>query len=351
MISVNKAILMCGSWLFFLAAQAGAQQSYLPAGTFWSDSGDQEARAEEAYQKGTRALDEQQWNAALEAFNEVVKLKSSRIDAALYWTAYAQSKLRQYAAALQTLENLRKTYAGSRWLNDAKALELEARQASGQAVTPESQPDEDLKLMALNGLQNSDPERAIPLLEKFLSGNNSRRLKERALFVLAQSDSQQARDLLLRIAQGKTNPDLQMKALNYLGLFGGKASKQALADIYASSTDNAVRKQILRSFMVGGDKDRLLAAAKGEKTPELRAEAVRQLGVLGATDSLAQLYQTETATDIKETILHALMVGGGSDKLIELARGEKDPKLRISAIHMLGVMSSQKTSDTLVSIY
>ena len=354
--NTNRAISICGAWFLCLAFQAKAQtlraqQPYLPGGFFWNSSGDQDSRAEDFYQKGTKALDERRYERAIEAFGELVRLKGSRTDGALYWKAFAQNKQGQRTDALATIETLRKDFPGSRWLDEAKVLELEIRQASGQAVAPESEADEDLKLMALNSLQNTDPERAIPLLEKFLKGNNPPKLKERALFVLAQSGSPQARDMLAQVARGDGNPDLQMKALNYLGLFGGKASRQVLADIYASSTDNNVKRQILRSFMVGGDKDRLLAAAREEKVPELRREAIRQLGVLGARDALAELYQTETSTETKETMLHALMVGGGADKLIELARNEKDPKLRAAGIRMLGVMGSQKTADALVSMY
>jgi len=354
--AIKKTTMICGAWFLCLAFQAKAQtlraqQPYLPAGFLWSGSGDQDSRAEDAYQKGTKALDERRYDKAIEAFSEVARLKGSRTDGALYWKAFAQNKQGQRTEALATIDALRKEFPGSRWLNEAKVLELEIRQASGQAVAPESEADEDLKLMAINSLQNSDPERALPMLEKLLKGNQSPKLKERALFVLAQSGSSQAREVLAQIARGNASPDLQMKALNYLGLFGGKASRQVLADIYASSTDNNVKRQILRSFMVGGDKDRLLAAAKEEKVPELRREAIRQLGVLGARDALAELYQSETTTETKETILHALMVGGGADRLIELARNEKDPKLRTAAIHMLGVMGSQKTADALMSMY
>ena len=75
-----------------------------------------------------------------------------------------------------------------------------------------------MKLLALNSLANSDPERTVPMLEKLLKSGNSARLKERALFVLAQSRSQKARDLMAQIARGNYNPDLQLKAVEYLGV-------------------------------------------------------------------------------------------------------------------------------------
>ena len=99
----------------------------------------------------------------------------------------------------------------SRWLNDARALEIAMRQRAGQPVSPEQQADEDLKLLAIQGLQQMDPEQGVPMLERVLQGNQSPRLKERALFVLAQSDSPSAQQVLTGVASGNSNPDLQRK--------------------------------------------------------------------------------------------------------------------------------------------
>jgi hypothetical protein len=52
-----------------------------------------------------------------------------------------------------------------------------------------------------------------------------------------------------------------------------------------------IKRQIYRSFIVAGDKARVLAAANTEKVPELRQEAVRQLSAMGAKDELWQIYQ------------------------------------------------------------
>ena len=110
-----------------------------------------------------------------------------------------------------------KRFADSRWLKDAKALEVEVRQASGQAVSPDAQNDEELKLLALRGIMQSDPERALPMIEKVLAGNGSVKLRENALFVLSQSRTPKAREIIAGIAKGGANPDLQLRAVRYLG--------------------------------------------------------------------------------------------------------------------------------------
>jgi HEAT repeat protein len=309
------------------------------------------SKEEEAYDRGTNALDEEHWDRAIEAFDFVVRMAGRKADAGLYWKAYALNKAGRAADALATIAQLRKAAPQSKWLNDARALEMEIRQRSGQRTSPETEGDEDLKLMALNGLLNTDSERALPLLEKFLTGSgNSSKLRERALFVLSQSDSPRAREIVVRIARGQQSPDLQDTAIRYLGLFGGDASKQALADLYASSSDISVKKAVLQSFMVSGEKARVLAAARGEKSEELRKSAIHLLGVMGAQPELWEMYQAEPSVEVKKSILHAMFVGGGSERLTEVARTEKDPELRKAAIHSLGVMGD-KTGPVLLSIY
>jgi HEAT repeat protein len=308
-------------------------------------------REEELYESGTGALDEGQWDRAIESFDRVASAGGRRADAALYWKAYALNKSGQRPPALAALEALRKAYPQSRWLKEAQALELEVRQGAGQAPPPENQPDEDLKLMALNSLLATDAERAVPMLEKLLAGNPSPRLRERALFVLCQTGSPKAREIVVRIARGQSNPELQRKAIQFLGLFGGPESRQVLSEIYSSTPDTGVKRAILRGFMVAGEKGRLLTAARSEASPELRREAIRQLGVMGAQAELWEMYRSDGAGDVKKEILRAFSVGGGSDKLMELGRSEKDPGLRREAIRGLGIMGGEKTGGFLVSLY
>ena len=124
-----------------------------------------------------------------------------------------------------------------------------------------------------------------------------------------------------------------------------------LAQIYESSTDVDVKRRILRSFAVSGDRARVLAAATSETSPELRSEAVQQLGVMGAHDELWQLYQKESSLDVKKQILQAMFVGGNATRLIELANTESNADLQRAAIRNLGLMGSTRTGEALVALY
>jgi HEAT repeat protein len=309
-------------------------------------------RLEELYNDAQEQIDDGQWDQAVRTLDQLARAKpGTKADAALYWKAYALNKRGQRAEALATLAELKKAYPQSAWLGDAKALEVEMH--GGTAASrggTEELGDEETKLLVINSLMQSDPERALPVLEKLLATSTSPRIRERALFVLCQSDSPQAREIVSKVARGG-RPDLQQKAIKYLGLFGGAESRQALSDIYAASSDVGIKRSILQAFMVSGEKGRLLQAAKSEPVPELRRAAIEQLGVMGAHAELAQLYASETAPELRRALIQAFFVGGDFDRMAELARTERDPELRKTAIRNLGLMGGPRAGEVLVSLY
>jgi hypothetical protein len=308
-------------------------------------------RLDELYSEGREALDEDRYDRAAEKFSELATLSGAQTDAALYWKAYAENKLGKRDSSLTTIADLKKRFPQSRWIKDAGALEIEVKQSTGQPPHPESQPEDELKLLAIQGLMNSDPERAMPLLEKVLNGTGTPKEKSKALFVLAQNGSAQSREILARIARGQSNPDLQRKAVEYLGMFGGQQSRQTLAEIYASTSDPSVKRAIIRSYMISGDKEHLFAAAKSEKDASLRADAIRQLGLVHAPEELRQLYAAETSPEVKKDILQAFFLSGDAKFLAEAAQSEKDPEIRRTAIRNLGLVGSEEAKQALPAIY
>ena len=308
-------------------------------------------RLQELYEDGREDLDEDRYDRAVEKFRQLADMNGPQTDAALYWKAYAENRLGKRDTALTTIADFKRRFSQSRWEKDVRALEIEVKQSTGQPVKPADQSDEELKMLAIQGLMSSDPERTLPLLEKVINGSGSPKEKSKALFVLAQSGSAQAREILGRIARGQTNPDLQRKAVEYLGLFGGSEARKTLAEVYASSSDASVKHAILRSYMIGGDHERLFAAAKSEKDESLRREAIRQLGLVHGTSELEQLYQAESSTDLRREILQAFFLAGDSGRLVKAAQGEKDADLRRAAIRTLGLIHSDDSGKALQEIY
>jgi HEAT repeats len=337
------------SVLFIALAAPLVGQGFLPEAQ--SFQAREAGRGDADYQKGLSDLDAHEWEKAVSAFDASASRKGSATDAALYWKAYAQNRAGERQESLATIGRLRQLYPGSRWLNDAQALEVEVRAQNGTPANPSAEPDEDLKLMALNSLMTSNSDQALPILKNLLAGPSSDKLKERAMFVLVQNPSPEARKLLSDTARGSTNPALQMKAIRYMGMMGGDDSRKELASIYGSAANEQVKRAILKSFMVSGSKGTLFDLAKSEKDPALRKEAIKQLALTGGQDELWQLYQSEKDTENKKAILQSMFLTGNSSKLADLAKTEKDPALRVAAIKSLGLMGGSGRSDVLVSIY
>ena len=305
---------------------------------------------DQAYRRGLNAIAERQYERAVEYLNSAAQRKGDKSDGALYWKAYALNKLGKRDEALAALDEMRKAAPSSRYLNDAKALELQVRQSSGQPVSPESESDEDLKLYALSSLSRTEPERVIPVVARILDSASSLRLKERALYVLAQTRSAQALPTVAKLAKGGGTPDLQRKAVEYLGVFESPEVGQTLSEIYTSTSDQDIKRAVLHSYMRGKDKTRLLAAARGESNEELKREAVQALAASGATDEVWSLYQ-DSSGEARVNVLRAIGTRAGAEKLTEIARSDKDPRLRSLAVQYLGRMRTSQTLEALLGFY
>jgi hypothetical protein len=317
------------------------------------DAGAPESPQDRSYAEGTDALDARKWEKAAHAFDEAVKQGGARTDAALYWKAYAEQKLGHRAESAAAIGDLRKRFPQSRWLKDAAALELEGKRSPERAAAAEGESDEELKLIAIGSLAGSDPERAIPLLEKVLAGSGTPEMKERALFVLTQISAPRAREIVAEIARGRRVPELQEEAIRVLGTMGrgrGAGNGALLQEIFESARDADVKEAVLNAWMVSGEKAPVLAAARGEKQTEVRQRAVELLGVMNARAELWELYQAEPSKSVKESVLEALSVAGDAERLGEIAKSEKLRELKVAAIEKLGVVG-RKTEPTLVAIY
>jgi len=221
-----------------------------------------------------------------------------------------------------------------------------AQQSSGNVS------DDELKMMALDGLRGADASVAVPQLQRVLAGNGSDNLKKRALSILAHEDTPQAREAVATFARSQTNPALQAEAIRQLGVTGNPDAMKTLSDIYAASTDPSIKKSILRAFMTAGDKQHLLSAAQTEKDPGVRIEAIRLLGAMGSRDALVQLYKNEASDDGKIQILRGLMTSESRDAISQIAMTEASAEVRKAAIRDMGSMGrGTQTGAELVSLY
>ena len=270
-----------------------------------------------AYTAGTHALNDNRWSDAVAAFDQVVSAKSHRADAALYWKAYALTRLGKPDLANATCLQLHTQFEASRWNRDCAALHLtEANPSAAPGANRHAQNDypyqnyyyyqyqtdgkdtsqkdsnAELKMLALNSLLHRDPAQAIPLLRNILTGDQPDSLKKHALFVLAQGRSPEADALMHDLVLGKMGPNLQLQGIQASGVYEGRRSGEPLAEVYRTSSDPKVKRAVISALFVAGDDQHLVDLARAEKDLELKRVIVSQLALMNgkaASDYMLEL--------------------------------------------------------------
>src|SRR5438874_13318639 len=82
------------------------------------------AAANTMFSGGRDLIDDAQWAKAEEKFAEYMSAypKEKNLDAAMYWMAYSQYKLRKFDQSKQTIDKLLKAYDKTAWKDDAELL-------------------------------------------------------------------------------------------------------------------------------------------------------------------------------------------------------------------------------------
>jgi HEAT repeat protein len=305
------------------------------------------------YESGKNYLNRRQYDQAIVRFDRVIAAKRDNVDGSLYWKSFAQFKLGKSDDALATIALLRKDYPQSPYNSDAKVLEADVRKRAGQAMDPADATNEEIKLLAIQGLMNSDPTRAVPLLEGVLNSTNSLPLKRQALYMLALSKDPKARQILLNYAKGAGNPDLQLEAIRYLAANRDKQTTSTdLMQIYSATQSTDVKLAVIRALQSTGANMALTNIVSSNSNPVI----VRQQALSGLTgqvnpDELWSLYQKETNKELKLQMIGVFGSMDAVDHLNRIVTNEKDPEIRRRAVRSLGNRKAEKTGQMLVNMY
>lgn len=303
------------------------------------------------YWDGQASLKKGDWNAALKHFQDLEKLLRQKepqsADAALYWEAYTLVQAKRTTEAKTAIDRLHREFPQSRWSKDADSLVRESRPAVTKEDTDTS--DEELADIAVEGLMNAPPDRALPLLKKVLQSQHSQKTKKRALFVLSQLGTDAALDVVIDTAKTSSDPELRAEAIRMLGVSGEDRAINRLREIYAASKDAHEKRQIIEAWLVADRKDLVLASAKNEPDPTVRKKAIETLGAMDGSDELKQIFDVTQDADNRREIVQALGVAGNTGALTQIAGDAKLPEdIRVDALQSLGVAGAD---DKLVQLY
>ena len=249
------------------------------------------------YQQARSYIDNNQYDRALNPLDRVIAAKAERADAAMYWKSYTFYKLARRDEAVATVNQLAKEFPQSPWVRDARALEVEIKQSAGQPVGADAADDE-IKLLAMQGLMRTDPEAALPVIEKVLAGGANVRTKERALYVLSQNRSDRARAVIAGVARGNANPDLQRTAIRLLAQSNSPESIAVLSSLYRPEQSIEIRRTIINSLGQNHNNaaanNALITIYRAERDSELRAQIVRHLSDCRSAECKAFLTEVIT---------------------------------------------------------
>ncbi|MFL6255785.1 MAG: HEAT repeat domain-containing protein [Pyrinomonadaceae bacterium] len=344
------------------AALASAQPKELLSRFVQSDND----AAMRAFRQGQSFVDAQQWERAVSTFDRFVVQypKDKNVDAALYWLAYAHNRQGDPGAAEEPLKRLLQSYPTSRWAEDAKALRLEVTAKLGKPITAvdESDPNVELKIIALKTLCENDRVGCSARVNDVLRTSNSPRLKEAAIILLGRYGGTEAVPALIQMSRNEPDEKLRMRAITALGSTNDDRALDVLREIamgatYAdqSPTDSAIHAlashENARAVTILGE---VVMRGQNLKARTHSVELLARRRGDNVVDELLRLYDAVPEVQVKKYVVAAF--GNRKDpralnKLIEIARSASDVQLRAQAIRAIPNRGDDQDLDVLLPLY
>jgi HEAT repeat protein/TolA-binding protein len=451
-----------------LGRQAAAQKfSHRPAANKFAQQGSNNAAATAVFNGGRDLIDDAQWARAEESFAQYVAKypQEKNVDAALYWMAYAQAKLRKYNQSKDTIQKLLKTYEKSVWKEDAELLmaqlpgsvpakidilaqapEPGAATASSAPVSPvaviaparpgsaaapvalEQDPirtqemqeriaeaqaralernreaqermqeriadaqekmkdkfkydyevgmgkgfggpaakgsDDDpseFKIVVLQALCESDPQRCVAVSTDWLKPNSGQTTacRRAALVFLARHGGKSATPIILGVAQ--SDPDLKVKtrAISLLGSSNDDSVLGALRDFALNSPQSEVVEAAVYALSQHTSPQALNSLADialSAKPLPLRKSAIRGIYTRAgepAVDALFKIYDSSQDVEIRKNVIYGFgnrKSERAATKLVEIAHSAENVELRKEAIRSIARRGGEKAVDLLMNLY
>lgn len=315
--------------------------------------------------QGRDLISEEEWVKAAETLRTFLTQypRDREAAAALYWYSYALNKQGDRAGAEKMLKQLLVAHSRSNWADDAQALLAQIDPKYAETLRDAQQCE--LKIVALQSLFESSPERAMEYVRQALAAPATPRcrLQEAAVSLLANHGGAQAAPLLLEIARNQqADSKLRRTAIHWLGEEGGDSAFDELARLYDSERDQQIKDQLVHAFhdtkSPRGRAKLLQIARNPSENVKFRRSAIHWLGERdqSAYDDLIQIYNSDQNVEIRRQLVHAfsdMKDPRGVQKLLEIARGTSNDsvELRRTAIHFLADKSNEAYVDELMRIF
>ena len=387
--------------------------------------------AQKLLREGRELVGERKWVAATTKFNDLIRAypRDKNLDAALYWLAFCLKQRGRLQEADQTLERLIREYSRSDWRDDARALRLElagtlgdldaardvlerdrdirersreAKERSQEAkdrsreikdrsreVKDRSReiregshelrernqntlhtddPNEALRLIALQSLFQVDPERAMDVAVGFLRADSktSPAIQEAALGLIARHGGEKAWPALLDTARNQSIVEsVRDQAIYWIAQPRTDQSLSVLIQLYDGEKNDGLKDRILywlaQSNLAQSSNElasaKIVGVARSDNSPALRDRAIYWIAQRGGEqsfNSLNELYGVEKDPAIKDRILYWFAQSKeprAQARIIEIARSDSSSELRDRAVYWIAQRKGEEATDTLIRLY
>jgi HEAT repeat protein len=182
--------------------------------------------------------------------------------------------------------------------------------------------DDDMKVAALNALQQMDEAKARPVLRKVLARRDTGSvcLRRKAIFLVAQQKGPGTEDLLLESVRTDPDTDVRGQAVFWLSQVGTDKAVGALDSILRFSKDPEIQDKAVFALSQQDNpraQQALRSYAEREGIPEAtREKAIFWLGQKQTAENasyLRALYGKLKSQDLKKKVLFSLSQMGGEE--------------------------------------
>ena len=363
--------------------------------------------ADSLYRVARETLNRREYRTAANLFSQITNrfARSGYAGDALYWQAFALYRLggdRDLRSALAALREQKARYPQAATHGDATALESRvlgelARRGDSDAAaeiaeaassiapptpptpptpaiptpptppippTPPTPPtpgyhsrsssrcssdDDDMKVAALNALQQMDAARARPILRRVLAKRDSGStcIRRKAVFLIAQQNEPGTEDILLESVRSDPDPEVRRQAVFWLSQVSTDRAVGALDSILRFSNDEEIQERAVFALSQHDSpraQQALRAYAERKEVPEsMRERAIFWLGQRQTPENAAflrALYGRLTGEELKKKVLFSLSQLGGEENgrwLLGIARDTSEKlEMRKQALFWAG---------------
>jgi HEAT repeat protein len=231
-------------------------------------------QADSLYNSARELLNRGEYRRAAALFNDlaVKHPNSTHASNALYWHAFSLYRIggtAELRTALESLNGQQSKYPNARTQADGQTLKTRilgalaargdasaAAQIRGAAADSAQRCDQEeqaVRAEALNALTQSDPDGAMPLLQRILARKDecSARLRRSAIYLIG-SKRRDAPGIALLVSAAKSDPspDVRGSALEWLARVPGDEALATIEELTRDASDERIQRTAVRALVI-----------------------------------------------------------------------------------------------------